>query len=118
MSYIMFHYGEQVSTAGCQPREHDPREYVIQNEAGEFRWLDGGELVDGPSLIALDDSETDAPFLGRADGADAIAQLIGDSVRYPYYCHVYGPMSFEEYRGVLDDGAAYAAEYAALYPRE
>ena len=125
MTINIFHYGELVFTGPIrcaipfvQDLPHDSREYSVQTPCGELRWLDSGELVDAESLIALDNSDTDGPFLGRADGADAIAQLIGDSVRYPYYCHVYGEMTFPEYQEMLADGEAYAAEYAAMYPRE
>ncbi len=115
-NYSLFHYGTLVELDGFDIASlpHDLREYITRDGDGPFRWLHNGELVDGPSLIALHESEDEGPRLGRADGAYAIANLIGGDVLLGYHDYCYGPFaSPEECAANIQAGYDYADELAA-----
>jgi hypothetical protein len=116
--YRLFRYGECVASGGLLdiiksvgPIPDDKaKEYTVELN-GRYRWLHTGEDVDVASLIALCISEDDGPHLGRGDGADAIARMVG--LHYELACHHYGYMSREEYDEMIAAGEVYAAELDA-----
>lgn len=121
--YHLYHYGklvvsgtfrELIQVVGPIPDGRD-KEYVLLHR-GTYRWLHSGEEVDADSIIALHKSEEEGPRLGRADGADAIARMIGEHMHWPYWCHCYGDTTLEEYREHMAAGEAYAREFALAYP--
>jgi hypothetical protein len=110
-------FSEVVRAIGQVP-DDKACEYVVQYANGPYRWVASGKEVDVPSLIALHESEEDGPRLGRADGADAIARMIGEHLHWPYCCHCYaryGDMTLEQYREMIAAGEEYARQFEAEY---